>query len=103
MVQLVSLDGFAAFMAFDLLDLGGFAELLDWLLSASAGWRYVFSPSYRQDVHAEWQSERWYYVAWDVICGVAGVAFSLFLLYLAVSAFAGLDWLARLFHGTSTV
>jgi hypothetical protein len=90
-------------MAFDLLDLGGFAELLDWLRGALAGWRYLFSSSYRQQIHSGWKSDRWYYIAWDVVCGVAGLAFSLFLLYLVVSLFAGLDWPARLFYGTSTV
>jgi hypothetical protein len=90
-------------MAFDLLDLGGFAELLDWLRGAFAGWRYLFSPSYRQQIHAGWKSDRWYYNAWDVVCGVAGLAFSLFLLYLIVSLFAGLDWPSRLFHSTPTV
>jgi hypothetical protein len=93
-------------MAFDLLESGGFAELIDWLRGAFAGWRYLFSSSYRQRIHAGWKSDSWYYIAWDLICGAAGFGFSLFLVWLFVGLFAGFDWLphvlSRLFHGASS-
>jgi hypothetical protein len=90
-------------MTFDLLERGGFAELLDWLRGAFAGWRYLFSSSYRRQIHAGWRSDRWYYIAWDVICGAAGVAFSLFILYAIVSLFVGFNWPSRLFYGPPSV
>jgi hypothetical protein len=59
-------------------------ELLDCLASvgmaATAGWRYLLSAPYRRQVHAEWQYERWYYIAWDVVCGTAGVLLSVLML-----------------------
>jgi hypothetical protein len=94
-------------MAFDLLDLGGFAEVIDWLRAAFAGWRYLFSSSYRRRVHVGWKSDSWLYITWDIICAVFGCLFSLLLIWLLISLFAGFDWLThltgRLFHGTPSV
>ena len=64
--------------------IGELAELVDWCRAATAGWRFAFSPAYRQRTLEGWRAERWYYIAGDVICGLAGVAFSLIPLGLLV-------------------
>ena len=74
----------------------GVGELFDWFYGGFAGWRYVFSPSYRRHVHARWLDQAWVYVAVDIICGIATCALSLFVLYAIISMFAGLDWWPRL-------
>ena len=61
--------------------LGEVREFLGWFRAAFAGWKFLFIPSYRHAVIAGWKFERWYYVAWDVILGSAGVLFSIALLY----------------------
>jgi hypothetical protein len=84
-------------VSFALEFLAGGGPLLEWLLGAAAGWRYLFSPSYRRRVHARWRDKAWIYIAVDVICGVASCLLFLLLLYALISAFAGWDWWARLF------
>lgn len=68
-------------------------ELGDWLRAAVAGWRYLFSRSFRIQTHARWRQERRWHVAWDVICGMAGMAFTGLIFYAIVSLFVG--WEAR--------
>ena len=62
--------------------IGALGEILEWGLAAVAGWRYLLSSSYRKAKHADWKYENSLYVVWDVCGGVAGVAFSLLLVYL---------------------
>ena len=59
--------------------LGGLGELVDWFRAAIAGWRFIFVPSYRDAVVSGWKFERWYYIAWDVMLGLAGILFSIAL------------------------
>ena len=59
-------------------------EALEWLEAAFAGWRFVFSPRYREKVFAGWKGAAWHSVAWDLLCGVAGMGFSIVLLALAL-------------------
>ena len=61
--------------------MGDLLELLDWSVVALAGWRYLLSPAYRRRVHKEWRDEAWYYIAWDVLCGIAGIAFTLLVFF----------------------
>ena len=75
----------------------GGAVLVEWLLGAAAGWRYLFSPSYRQRTRARWRSKAWIYIAVDVVCGIVACAFSLFLLWALISVFAGWGWWTHLF------
>ena len=35
-------------------------------------------------------------MVWDVVCGVAGIVFTLLLLYAVISLFAGWDWIQRI-------
>ncbi len=75
---------------------GGLSELFDWFRAAFAAWRYLFSSSYRRQVHERWRSEGRFYIAWEIICAVAGFALTIFLGYVLVSLFARFDWLSRL-------
>ena len=79
-----------------LLDLGEVVELLDWFSAALAGWRYLFSRSYRRQVHELWRERSRWRICWDILCGAAGIAFTLFLVHLIVSLFAGWNWMAEL-------
>lgn len=71
-------------------------ELAEWMQAAGAGWRYLFSRSFRNRTHSRWQQQSRWRVAWDVICGLAGIALTWFLLYVIISLFAGWDWIERL-------
>ena len=74
-------------------------ELIDWFRAATAGWRYLLSRSFRQAIHARWKNEcplRVIRVIRELLCGIAGIAFTLLLGYLMVSLFAGWDWPQRL-------
>ena len=57
--------------------IGELCELWDWIKAATSGWRLIFSSTFRADVIQGWKSEKWHYILWDVICGLAGIAFSL--------------------------
>ena len=63
------------------------AELSGIFRAAFAGWRYLFSSAYRQKIHEGWRFESWLYVAWDVVCALAGIAFSLLPVCLLVAVF----------------
>lgn len=71
-------------------------ELLDWARASFAGWRYLMSGSFRRDTHERWKHERAGRVVWDVVCGAAGIAASVLLLYVLISLFAGWDWVEQL-------
>ena len=57
--------------------IGELCEVWDWIKAATSGWRFIFSPTFRAKTIRGWKSERWYYVVWDVTCGLAGIAASL--------------------------
>ncbi len=71
-------------------------EFVDWLRAAVAGWRYLLSGSYRSDTHARWRQEGVLRVLRDVLCGVAGLAVTVLIIYLVIGVFAGWDWIHRL-------
>ncbi len=70
--------------------IGELNELHGWLRAGTAGWRFLFIRSYRQQIMSGWRFERWYYVAWDIACGLAGIAFSLLLVVALVYLIADL-------------
>ncbi len=59
--------------------IGETGEIIDWFKAAFGGWRYMISSSYRKAKKADWKNEKSIYIVWDVICGITGVAFSVFL------------------------
>jgi hypothetical protein len=63
---------------------GALAEVTAWVEPALAGWRYLFSPSYRVRKHHGWRHERVGYAIFDVVGGIVGVAVSLALVVTAV-------------------
>lgn len=71
-------------------------EFIDWFRAAFGGWRFVFSTSFRRETRARWKHESAPRIVWDVLCGVAGIAFTLLLVYAVISLFAGWDWIQRL-------
>ncbi len=71
--------------------------MVDWLRAGFAGWRYAFSASYRRQMRERWKHKSWPYIAWDVVCGLAGVAFTMLIVYVIISSFAGWDWIQNAF------
>jgi drug/metabolite transporter (DMT)-like permease len=90
-------------MAVDLLQLPLLGDVLGFLAAAFAGWRYLFSPSYRRRVHERWQSKSQLQIAQEIAAAVAGSLFWLVIFCLLISLFLGFDWITRLLHGTSSV
>ena len=56
-------------------------EFIDWFRAAFAGWRFMFSSTYRAEIRERWRNERVWYVVWDVLCGLAGITFSLLVVW----------------------
>ena len=69
--------------------IGEIGEILEWLRAATAGWRFVFSPAYRDKVIAEWRVKSRYSVTWDIICGFAGIALTIALVVLVILLILG--------------
>ena len=61
-------------------------EILEWALAAVAGWRFLLSSSYRNAKLADWKNENVLYMVWDVCGGLAGIGFSLLVIYLLYEA-----------------
>ena len=70
-------------------------EFIDWFRAAFGGWRFVFSASFCRETRARWKHESSLRIVWDVLCGVAGIAFTRLLIYVIISLFAGWDWIQR--------
>lgn len=70
-------------------------EFIDWLRAAFGGWRFVFSASFRRETRARWRHESSLRIVWDMSCGVAGIAFTLLLVHVVISLFAGWGWIQR--------
>jgi hypothetical protein len=62
--------------------IGELGEIFEWLMAALVGWRYLLSPSYRKAKHNDWRNEKAIYIVWDVCGGLAGIIFSLLVIYL---------------------
>ena len=90
-------------MVVDLLGFPVVGDVLGFLGAAFAGWRYLFSASYRTHVHTRWHAKSQLQIAQDIAAAVAGSVLWLVLLWLAIGIPAGFDWISRLFHGTSSV
>jgi hypothetical protein len=65
---------------------GELGELFEWIRAAFAGWRFLFSPSYRKTKRNDWENEKTIYIVWDVFCGLAGIIFSLLIIYFVYEA-----------------
>jgi hypothetical protein len=49
-------------------------ELLEAMV---AGWRYLFSRSYRLKKHQDWRENGWFWMTFEIIYGVSGILFSI--------------------------
>ena len=47
-----------------------------------AGWRYLFSRSYRLKKHQDWRENGWFWVTLEVIYGLLGILLSLVVIGL---------------------
>jgi hypothetical protein len=65
----------------------GFFELFDWIADAFAGWRYLFSRSFRQRTHKRWKADGWGTAAIEILFGGLAVLFTLFLMWLLIDFF----------------
>ena len=63
---------------------GAFAEIAAWAELILAGWRYLFSSTYRARKHHDWHHEHVGYVILDVVGGIVGVALGVAIAYIAV-------------------
>ena len=59
-------------------------EFLYWLRGVLAGWRYLFSRSYRARTHARWQHRSPVYAVVEVICSAVACVALLLLLYFLI-------------------
>ena len=59
-------------------------EIFEWIGNAFAGWRYLFSPSFRRRTHARWKAEGRGTAFVEILFGAMAMLFTLFLLWLVV-------------------
>lgn len=64
-------------------------EIIEWFVAAFAGWRFIFSPSFRRQTRARWKQATRLRVVTDIVCGIAGIAFTAFLIYFIVDLVQG--------------
>ena len=64
-------------------------EIVDLLANALAGWRYLFSSSFRLRTHARWKAEGWGTALIEILFGAVSMLFTLFLLWLVVHLLRG--------------
>ncbi|HEX7331361.1 MAG TPA: hypothetical protein VF290_07670 [Pyrinomonadaceae bacterium] len=62
-------------------------EFFDWIANAVAGWRYLFSSSFRRRTHARWKAAGRGTALIEIVFGALGIVFTLFLLGLVVYLF----------------
>ena len=64
-------------------------EIFDWIANGFAGWRYLFSPSFRRRTHARWKAEGRSKAFFDILFGAVGMLITIFLLWVVVNLFRG--------------
>ncbi len=60
-------------------------EIFDWIANAFAGWRYLFSRSFRRRTHARWKAEGRGKAFVDILFGTLGLLFTVFLIWLVIN------------------
>lgn len=66
--------------------------LFESLYRAIAAWRYLFSRSYRERVHARWRSRSAIYAVVDIICALMGSVLLLLFLCILGGLLIGRYW-----------
>ncbi len=64
---------------------GAFAEFSAWVEPALAGWRYVWSPTYRAQKHRDWGHEHLGFAIVDVVGGIVGIVISVAVVWIVVA------------------
>jgi hypothetical protein len=62
------------------------------LYRAIAAWRYLFSRSYRERVHARWRSRSAIYAVVDIICALTSSVLLLLFLCVVGGLLTGRHW-----------
>ena len=65
---------------------GEFFEIVDWVVYAVSGWRYIFSSSFRQRTHRRWKVEAELTVVFEIVFALAGIALTLLPLWFGIKA-----------------
>ena len=52
-------------------------------------WFYILLPSYRRRLHRQWRFEKWYYVLFDILKGIAQLVFSIVLIRIVLQELIG--------------
>ena len=59
-------------------------EIVDWFANAFAGWRYLFSSSFRRRTHKRWKVEGRGKAFFEIFFGGSGILLTLLLLWLLI-------------------
>lgn len=59
-------------------------ELLNWIVDALAGWRYLISPSFRKRTHDRWRRDGWATALIEILFGSLALIFTAVLICLLI-------------------
>lgn len=59
-------------------------EIFGWLIDGLAGWRYLFSASFRQRTHKRWKAEGWERAVIEIFFGGLAVFLTLLLAWALI-------------------
>lgn len=62
------------------------AELWEWCRACFAGWKFLFSATYRRKKIEEWKQATKLRITWEIFTGVVAVSASAALIYLLFSS-----------------
>jgi uncharacterized membrane protein YfcA len=61
-------------------------EIVEVVVYAFLGWRYIFSPTYRKQTHKRWKSESRLTIFFEILYGVFGIGLTLLPFWFLVDA-----------------
>lgn len=64
-------------------------EIVDWIITGVAGWRYLLSPSFRQRTHARWKAEGRGKAVIEILVACLGMLVTVALGWVVVSLLNG--------------
>ncbi len=64
-------------------------EIFGWIGDAFNGWRYVFSPTFRQRTHKRWKAEGRGKAFIEILFGALGMVVTVLLVWLMVQLVGG--------------
>ena len=59
--------------------------LIEWVRAAIGGWRFLFLSAYRRKKIDEWKVDDILGISWDIVCGLAGIVFTLLVGYWIIT------------------